>query len=49
MRVRGDKGALALTAGLLSVVGLVVASEAIVVAMVGVLAVVIGGGSPKVF
>ena len=46
MRVRGDKGELTLTAGR-SEVGLVVASEAIVVAMVGVLVVVIGGVRPK--
>ena len=47
MRVLGDKGALLLTG--LSDVGLLVASEAIVDAMVVVWAVVIGGGSPKVF
>ncbi len=47
MRVRGDSGALAVPAGL-SDVELVVASEAIVDAMVVVLAVIIGGDSPIV-
>ena len=47
MRVRGDNGALAVTAGL-SDVGLVVASEATVDAMVVVLADIIGGGSPVI-